>query len=94
MGLAPAISLFDAITEHLSVTEGEHGLYAEIVAADPRLAFAVQSLMREHAELRRMQRSRLSDRQRDAATRLLDRHTRRGNDLVYEAFVVDVGGES
>ena len=93
MGLAPVLSLSDAIAEHLAVTEGEGGLYAEIVAADPRLAYAVQSLIREHDELRRLLHSRLSDCQRDEAARTLHRHTRRGNDLVHEAFVVDIGGE-
>ena len=93
MGLIPVLSLSDAIAEHLAVTEGEGGLYAEIVAADPRLSYAVQSLVREHDELRRLLHSHLSDRQRDEAARMLNRHTRRGNDLVHEAFVADIGGE-
>ena len=96
MGLAPAVPLSAAISEHLAATEGEHGLYAEIVAADPRLAFAVETLIREHAELRRaVQRdlASLSDKQLAELTRRLDRHCQRGNDLVYEAYIVDIGGE-
>lgn len=93
MGLAPVLSLSDAIAEHLAVTEGDGGLYAEIVAADPRLAFAVRSLIREHDELRRLLHSHLSERQCGEAARMLNRHTRRGNDLVHEAFVADIGGE-
>jgi hypothetical protein len=97
MGLAPAVPLCTAIAEHLAATEGEHGLYAEIVAADPRLAFAVGSLIREHAELRRAMKRHLSDRLSDSQiadlTRRLHRHCQRGNDLVYEAYIVDLGGE-
>ncbi|MBW8807026.1 MAG: hypothetical protein JF587_24715 [Catenulisporales bacterium] len=97
MGLAPAVPLLStAIAEHLAATEGEHGLYAEIAAADPRLAFAVESLIREHAELRRLAKRDLSDLSAAQITDLarhLDRHCQRGNDLVYEAFIVDLGGE-
>jgi hypothetical protein len=96
MGLAPAVPLSAAIAEHLAATEGKHGLYAEIVAADPRLSFAVETLMREHAELRRaLQRNpaSMNDRQLAELSRRLDRHCQRGNDLVYEAYVVDLGGE-
>jgi len=97
MGLAPALPLSAAIAEHLAATEGEHGLYAEIVAADPRLAFAVETLIREHAELRcAMQRdlTGLSEKQLADLARRLDRHCQRGNDLVYEAYIVDLGGET
>ena len=96
MGLAPAVPLSTAIAEHLAATEGEHGLYAEIVAADPRLAFAVESLAREHAELRRIMKrdlSDLSEAQLSDLAQRLDRHCQRGKDLVYEAYIVDLGGE-
>ena len=94
MGLAPPISLSEAIAEHLAATEGEHGLYADIIAADPRLSHAVKSLIREHGVLRRALHRTLSDTQREELQRTLDRHCQRGNDLVYEAFVVDIGGEN
>jgi hypothetical protein len=94
VGLAPALSISEAIAEHLSVTEGEHGLYAELVAADPRLTFAIESLLREHTDLRRALHRRLDDAQLAKLGRLLDRHCQRGNDLVYEAYVVDLGGET
>jgi hypothetical protein len=98
MGLAPVIPLSTAIAEHLAATEGEHGLYAELVAADPRLSFAVESLIREHADLRHAMRrdlsEHLSDTQLTALARHLDRHCQRGNDLVHEAYVVDLGGET
>jgi hypothetical protein len=96
MGLAPAVPLSTAISEHLAATEGEHGLYAEIVATDPRLTFAVESLIREHAELRLIigrDLSGLSEAQVTGLARHLDRHCQRGKDLVYEAYVMDLGGE-
>lgn len=97
MGLAPAVPLSGAIAEHLAATEGEHGLYAEIVAADPRLAFAVETLIREHADLRCAMQSdftAMSEKQLAELSRRLDRHCQRGNDLVYEAYIVDLGGET
>jgi hypothetical protein len=94
VGLAPTLSIAEAVAEHLSVTEGDHGLYAEIAAADPRLSFAVESLLREHDEFRRALRRSLNDEERAELARLLDRHRQRGNDLVYEAYVVDIGGET
>ncbi|MBS2533000.1 hypothetical protein KGQ20_09450 [Catenulispora sp. NF23] len=96
MDLAPAVPLSAAIAEHLAATEGEHGLYAEIVAADPRLTFAVQNLIREHAELRAVQcdLAGMADKQLADLARRLNRHCQRGNDLVYEAYVVDLGGET
>jgi hypothetical protein len=94
VGLALSIPLADHIAEHLSVTEGEHGLYAEIVTADARLGFAVECLIREHDQFRCALKGRLTPDQMDEISRLLDRHCARGNDLMYEAFVVDLGGET
>lgn len=96
MGLAPAVPLSAAIAEHLAATEGEHGLYADIVATDPRLRFAVEMLIREHTELRRVAQrdpKSLSEHQLAELSRRLDRHCQRGNDLVYEAYSRDLGGE-
>ena len=94
MGLALSIPLDERIAEHIATTEGEHGLYAEIIAADCRLRFAVERLMKEHDKFRRALSRRLTPKQADALRDALDLHCRRGNDLVYEAFVVDTGGES
>ena len=93
MGLAPAPAISEAVAEHLSVTEGEHGLYAEIVAADPRLSAAVASLLHEHTDLRRALDRGLNDQTVAELGRRFDRHRQRGNDLMYEAYVVDLGGE-
>jgi hypothetical protein len=98
--------LREAFAEHVSVTEGATGLYAELLIAAPRLARSVGVLVREHAMITRAL---------DALTQRLDeldveveqfrgwasdllrelsRHRQRGADLVYEAYATDIGGET
>jgi hypothetical protein len=95
---------------HVEVTEGAGGLYEEIMENAPRLANKIDRFTREHASIthqldqamasvRRIQGqdATASDDLRDALVRLfadLVRHRRRGVDLVYEAYHVDIGGES
>lgn len=95
-----------AFAEHIAVTEGEEGLYAELLLAAPRLARAVGVLVREHAMIaramdayaRRVSEPHLEiERLRAWASDLLrglSRHRQRGADLVYEAFATDIGGET
>ena len=93
--------------EHLAVTEGPDGLYADIVAAAPRLSEAVARLTREHRQIARLVDDLLArvstpetghvDKVRRLGTTLLGllvRHRQRGSDLVYEAYEFDVGGET
>ena len=97
-------ALRDAFAEHIAVTEGLEGLYAELLTTAPRLAHGVDGLVRDHARLRyamdavwarapgaRPQELRLwaGDLLRD-----LYRHRQRGADLVYEAYQTDIGGET
>lgn len=98
--------LRQAFAEHIAVTEGEDGLYAELLLAAPRLARQVGRLVREHSMLARAldtYASRLSEpdlaieRLRAWASDLLrelSRHRQRGADLVYEAYATDIGGET
>ena len=93
---------------HVNVTEGEGGLYHELRDAAPRLTSAVDVLTDEHAKLRQTLDELMmlldgpyavSDAAaiRYGATNLLGmfaRHRQKGADLVYEAFSVDVGGET
>ena len=90
---------------HVQVTEGAGGLYDEIVENAPRLANRVKRFRREHADITgAIQRAIAEARDagevealRDHAVRLLAdlvRHRKRGLDLVYEAYHVDIGGES
>jgi hypothetical protein len=107
--LAPALErLQEVFAVHVEVTEAPGGLYQEILENAPRLANRVTRFRREHAEIAEGIRRDLaacataSDPEaaqalRDHGVRLfadLVRHRKRGLDLVYEAYHVDIGGES
>ncbi len=93
-------------TEHIVVTEGPDGLHQSILSGDLRLANAVESLTREHAEITAEIAAvrAASDAPviptdvpliREQATRLFGhviKHRQRGADLVYEAYATDIGG--
>ena len=93
---------------HVDVTERHEGLYVDLLDTAPRLSDAVARLAREHTQTRDLvddllTRARTSDSKedvdkvRDQATMLLGmlvRHRQRGSDLVYEAYELDVGGET
>jgi hypothetical protein len=107
--LAPALErLQEVFAVHIEVTEAPGGLYQEILENAPRLANRVTRFRREHAEITEGIRRDLADcataadpeaaqALRDHSVRLfadLVRHRKRGLDLVYEAYHVDIGGES
>jgi hypothetical protein len=93
---------------HVEVTEAPGGLYQEILENAPRLANRVTRFRREHAEITDGLRQAIASSAtatdpgsvqalRDHSVRLfadLVRHRKRGLDLVYEAYHVDIGGES
>jgi hypothetical protein len=99
-------SLRGAFAEHVVVTEGSDGLYAELLADAPRLARMVDVLTREHAALlaamdalqARVERPEPGvEEVRGWASDLLrelSRHRQRGADLVYAAYATDIGGET
>jgi len=94
--------------EHIDITEGPEGLYREVVRTSPRLSDAVAGLTREHLLINGHVDDLLAcvttpdvtgdvDTVRDLATALLGRlvrHRQRGSDLVFEAYEVDIGGET
>jgi hypothetical protein len=93
--------------EHIDITEGPSGLYADLRTTEPRLSHAVARLTREHAHIRELLEDLLAlasalnvndvDAVRDLGTALLGsliRHRQHGSDLIYEAYAVDVGGET
>ena len=107
--LAPALERLDEVfAVHVEVTEAPGGLYQEILENAPRLASRVTRFRREHAEITDgvshaiAESSTAADPEavqalRDHTVRLfadLVRHRKRGLDLVYEAYHVDIGGES
>jgi len=91
---------------HVDVTEAPGGLYEEILDNAPRLANRINRFTREHtsisdaiergvADLRGA--TALTPELRGQLVKLFDdlsRHRKRGLDLVYEAYHVDIGGES
>jgi hypothetical protein len=107
--LAPALErLQEVFAVHVEVTEAPGGLYQEILENAPRLANRVTRFRREHVEITEGIRRDLAacatagdpeaaQALRDHGVRLfadLVRHRKRGLDLVYEAYHVDIGGES
>ena len=107
--LAAALErLQEVFAVHVEVTEAPGGLYQEIIENAPRLANRVTRFRREHAEITEGIRRGLAQcatattpeattALRDRSVRLfadLVRHRKRGLDLVYEAYHVDIGGES
>ena len=107
--LAPALErLQEVFAVHVEVTEAPGGLYQEILENASRLANRVTRFRREHAEITEGIRRDLAacgtagdpeaaQALRDHSVRLfadLVRHRKRGLDLVYEAYHVDIGGES
>ena len=107
--LGPALAhLQEVFAVHVEVTEAPGGLYQEILENTPRLANRVTRFRREHAEITDGIRHAIAESAtasdpeavqalRDHTVRLfadLVRHRKRGLDLVYEAYHVDIGGES
>jgi hypothetical protein len=95
--------LREAFARPRAETEGEAGLYAEVVQDAPRLASQVDGLVAEHATLdgalaRLIAAAQEADAEairREAMEILadLDRHRQRDSDLVYDAYTIDIGGE-
>ena len=101
--------LQEVFAVHVEVTERPDGLYHEILENAPRLANRVARFRREHVEIADGIRGAIASAGaaagdgeavqvlRDQTVRLfadLVRHRKRGLDLVYEAYHVDIGGES
>ena len=94
--------------EHVGITEGPNGLYRDLLATSPRLSGAVAGLTGEHVLIRGQVDDLVArvkqpdviedvDRIRDLGTTLLGRlvrHRQRGADLVFDAYAVDIGGET
>ncbi|GAA1180854.1 hypothetical protein GCM10009584_23590 [Ornithinimicrobium humiphilum] len=103
---AALVELARDLAEHVDLAERPDGLF-QGVRAVPRLASAVDQLTAEHPTLLTDLQDYIGLLEgsdgiadvpafRDEVARLLDRlveHRRRGDDLIYEAFAVDIGGQ-
>lgn len=102
------VELSGDFRQHIDVTEGPGGLYRDLLTHSPRLSAAVAGLTAEHvlvsdridqllARVTAPDVSEDVDRVRDLGTALLGRlvrHRQRGSDLVFDAYDVDIGGET
>ena len=105
---AALLELSGDFRAHVDLTEGENGLYREVLTTAPRLSEAVAGLTREHGLVRDQVEKLLGrvtppsevtdpERVRNLGTLLLGRlvrHRQRGSDLVFEAYEFDIGGET
>jgi hypothetical protein len=102
------VELSGDVREHIEITEGAGGLYRDVLKTSPRLSGAVNRLVSEHrmiqshvddlmARLQTPGGAEDVDAIRDLGTALISvllRHRQRGSDLVFEAYEVDIGGET
>lgn len=97
------MALRHQLAEHVVVTEGPDGLYAELLEHAPRLHRPVVRLVAEHGDLlagcdalaRQLAEPATAVRERAGELlAALSRHRQRGADLVYEAYAADIGGET
>ena len=93
---------------HIELTEGQNGLYRDLLTTSPRLSDPVARLIGEHVLIGGQVDKLLArvaaqgveedvDRVRGLGTALLGRlvrHRQRGSDLVFEAYEFDIGGET
>jgi hypothetical protein len=94
-----------AFAEHVEVTEGPSGLYAEVLDDAPRLASHLNDLVGHHRSVctaldeleGRLEEPHSPEAVRWQADRLVRevwQHRQRGADLLYEAYETDLGGET
>jgi hypothetical protein len=102
------VDLSAAFGAHVAVAEGPDGLHEAVLAATPRLSNSIRRLVGEHTAIKGLIGDLLVrvrppvaadevDAIRERATALLGRiarHRQRGADLVYQAYQVDLGGET
>jgi hypothetical protein len=94
------------LRDHVVASEGADGLYAQILADAPHLSARVEHLVREHealttaigalvtaAESDSPDVVALRDQGTDFLVRL-SRHRQAGSDLMFDAYDLDVGGET
>lgn len=100
------VELDGDLRAHVELTEGANGLHHDVAEVAPRLAEPARQLAAEHDVVRGMVHSLLEQVEPEPAAlpqvraeasdllALLVSHRQRGADLVYEAYQVDIGGET
>lgn len=91
-----------SLQAHVEETEAADGLFADIVERSPRLVSAIDDLRREHVEildscseaLQAVSEDVSSERVRRRVNVLLGKlamHRQTGAEMLYEAFMTDIG---
>jgi hypothetical protein len=105
---AALVALSADFGEHVTMTEGSDGLHDAILGMTPRLSNSIRRLVGEHTVIKGLVDDLLArvrppvaageaDTIRDLGTALLHRlarHRQHGADLIYQAYQVDLGGET
>lgn len=105
--LAAMAELAHDFRQHRALTEGDRGLYADLMRSAPHLAGEARRLTDEHVEVSGRVRSVLEELEapgpiadlgcfREDVTALMGRlvrHRQRGSDLIYAAYSWDIGGQ-
>lgn len=100
------VELAHDFRDHVDLSESGGGLFQTVLGEDPRLAPGIERQREEHVDLHERIETTIATLERDApfdAVALREdltsmvgaivRHRQRGNDLIYEAFTVDLGGQ-
>lgn len=100
------VELAHDFRDHVDLSESGGGLFQTVLEEDPRLAPGIERQREEHVDLHERIETTIATLERDApfdAVALREdltsmvgaivRHRQRGNDLIYEAFTVDLGGQ-
>lgn len=102
------VELSADLREHVAVTEGTDGVHGAVLVAAPRLSNLVERLVGEHTVITGLVGDLVArvrppvadgdvDEIRELGTVLLGRlvrHRQHGADLIYQAYQVDLGGET
>jgi hypothetical protein len=104
--VAPRVKEFHAaLNGHIAMTEGDGGLFAQVLRESPRLDSVVKRLRKEHEDMLEAATKLLERCQGDLTEpedveglrddgmdllRLAARHRQRGADLLYSAYEVDI----
>lgn len=95
-----------ALADHVEKTEGPDGLYRELTTVAPRISNDIRLLTADHAVIKGMiDEIEIAFDAEDVETALvrehitqllgrITRHRQKGADMVYEAYQVDIGGQS
>ena len=100
------VELAHDFRDHVDLSESGGGLFQTVLEEDPRLTPGIERQREEHVDLHERIETAIATLEADAPfdpvvlredltsmVGAIVRHRQRGNDLIYEAFTVDLGGQ-